>query len=45
MQKRIGLRVLLRNKAKSLYARHGFLVTGQDDTHYLMEWRSREPST
>jgi len=44
LQKRIALRVLLQNRAKSLYARHGFLVTGQDDTHYLMEWRPREAS-
>jgi len=42
LQKRIALRVLLQNRAKSLYARHGFLVTGQDDTHYLMEWRIPE---
>jgi len=44
LQKRIALRVLLQNRAKSLYARHGFLLTGQDDTHCLMEWRPRETS-
>jgi GNAT superfamily N-acetyltransferase len=34
----IRLRVLLENRARTLYARHGFVVTGQTETHYLMEW-------
>jgi GNAT superfamily N-acetyltransferase len=38
-QQRITLRVLLQNRARSLYERHGFVTTGQTETHYLMEWR------
>jgi ribosomal protein S18 acetylase RimI-like enzyme len=38
-QQSIALRVLFENRAISLYARHGFVVTGQTDTHYLMERR------
>jgi GNAT superfamily N-acetyltransferase len=34
----IRLRVLLQNRARTLYERHGFIVTGQTETHYLMEW-------
>jgi GNAT superfamily N-acetyltransferase len=34
----IRLRVLLENRALALYVRHGFIVTGQTDTHYLLEW-------
>lgn len=37
--KHVSLRVLLQNRARSLYERHGFLTTGQTETHYLMEWR------
>lgn len=36
----IRLRVLLQNRALALYQRHGFTVTGQTETHYLM---AREP--
>ncbi len=39
VHKPVALRVLLRNRARSLYERHGFVTTGQTDTHYLMEWR------
>jgi GNAT superfamily N-acetyltransferase len=38
--KPVALRVLLQNRARSLYERHGFVTTGQTETHYLMEWRS-----
>jgi GNAT superfamily N-acetyltransferase len=34
----IRLRVLLENRARTLYVRHGFIVSGQTETHYLMEW-------
>jgi ribosomal protein S18 acetylase RimI-like enzyme len=34
----ITLRVLLENRARALYERHGFVVGGRTDTHYLMEW-------
>lgn len=37
---RILLRVLLQSRARSLYERHGFAMTGQTETHYLMEWRT-----
>jgi ribosomal protein S18 acetylase RimI-like enzyme len=35
----IRLRVLRENRARALYQRKGFVVTGENDTHYLMEWR------
>jgi ribosomal protein S18 acetylase RimI-like enzyme len=35
------LRVLLENRARDLYARHGFVITGRTDTHYSME---RQPT-
>jgi ribosomal protein S18 acetylase RimI-like enzyme len=38
--KPVSLRVLLHNRARELYERHGFVITGQTETHYLMEWRS-----
>ena len=44
-QRPIALRVLLENRAQSLYARHGFSISGRTDTHYLMEWQPSEPST
>jgi GNAT superfamily N-acetyltransferase len=34
----IRLRVLRENRARLLYERKGFAVTGETDTHYLMEW-------
>ena len=34
----VRLRCLKWNPALSLYKRHGFEVTGDTDTHYLMEW-------
>jgi len=37
-RKAIALRVLHQNRARSLYERHGFVVTGQTETHYLMAW-------
>jgi len=38
-RKPVALRVLLQNRARSLYERHGFVTTGQTETHYLMQWR------
>lgn len=37
----IRLRVLLQNRALELYRRHGFIVTGETETHYLMTWEPR----
>lgn len=37
----IRLRVLLQNRALALYQRHGFTVTGETETHYLMAWEPR----
>jgi ribosomal protein S18 acetylase RimI-like enzyme len=39
LDKPVRLRVLLENRARSLYERHGFAIVGQTDTHYLMEWK------
>jgi GNAT superfamily N-acetyltransferase len=39
LQKPIGLRVLRASRARALYERHGFVVTEQNQTHYLMEWK------
>lgn len=39
----IRLRVLQQNRARSLYERHGFTVTGETETHYLMQSTRREP--
>jgi GNAT superfamily N-acetyltransferase len=44
-QRSIALRVLLENRARSLYARHGFVISGRTETHYLMEWHADEAST
>ena len=33
----VKLQVLFKNRAKALYERLGFVVTGETDTHYLME--------
>lgn len=41
-RKPVSLRVLLQNRARELYGRHGFLVTGTTETHYLMEWRASD---
>ena len=38
LEKPIGLRVLFENRARALYERYGFVVIGQTETHYLMEW-------
>ena len=38
--KNLRLRVLLLNRAKSLYARLGFVEIGRDKTHYYMEYRT-----
>jgi GNAT superfamily N-acetyltransferase len=32
----LSLRVLRQNRARYLYLRHGFVITGQTETHYLM---------
>jgi GNAT superfamily N-acetyltransferase len=45
LRRPIALRVLLENRARSLYLRHGFVTTGQTDTHYLMEWSPHEDPT
>jgi GNAT superfamily N-acetyltransferase len=39
LHKPIGLRVLEASRARALYERHGFVVTEQTQTHYLMEWK------
>ena len=33
----VRLRVLRQNRARKLYERHGFEVTGETETHYLLE--------
>lgn len=39
----LRLRVLHENhRARRLYERHGFVVTGTIPTHYLMEWRAND---
>ena len=39
LQKPIDLRVLHASRARSLYERHGFVVTEQTPTHYVMKWQ------
>jgi len=34
----VTLKVIKWNPARTLYARHGFAVTGETETHYLMRW-------
>ncbi|MDQ2745250.1 MAG: GNAT family N-acetyltransferase [Chloroflexota bacterium] len=34
----VGLRVIVSNRARMLYGRLGFVVTGQSDTHYYLHW-------
>ena len=34
----LALRVNLRNRARLLYKRLGFVITGQSDTHYYLRW-------
>jgi GNAT superfamily N-acetyltransferase len=36
LDKPLSLRVLRENRARYLYLRHGFVITGETDTHYLM---------
>jgi len=36
----LRLRVLQQNRARQLYERHGFAVTGETETHFLMECRT-----
>jgi len=36
----LSLHVLRPNPARRLYERLGFRVTGEDEAHYLMQWRS-----
>ena len=36
----VHLRVLRQNRARALYERHGFAVTGDTETHYLMSTRN-----
>jgi ribosomal protein S18 acetylase RimI-like enzyme len=38
----IHLRVLHANRAKELYARRGFRLTGQTETHMLMSWSASQ---
>lgn len=40
LRKPLRLRVLLLNRAKSLYERLGFVETGRDETHYYMEYHT-----
>ena len=41
----VQLRVLHENhRARQLYERHGFVVTGTIATHYLMQWADRNAS-
>ena len=35
----VTLKVIKWNPARSLYERHGFAVTGETETHYLMRWQ------
>jgi ribosomal protein S18 acetylase RimI-like enzyme len=44
-QQFIALRVLFENRARSLYTRLGFVISGRTETHYLMEWHPAKPST
>lgn len=37
MGKAVQLRVLKQNRARGLYERHGFVVTGMTEAHYTME--------
>jgi len=34
----LALRVILSNRARLLYERLGFVITGQSDTHYYLRW-------
>ena len=34
----VTLKVIKWNPARTLYERHGFLTTGETETHYLMRW-------
>jgi ribosomal protein S18 acetylase RimI-like enzyme len=34
----VRLQVLRENRARNLYERLGFIVTGKTETHYLMKW-------
>ena len=36
LERPLGLQVLRENRAKGLYERHGFVVIGETETHYLM---------
>jgi len=36
----VALRVISSNRARMLYERLGFVITGQSDTHYYMRWSS-----
>lgn len=40
----VGLQVIIGNRAKDLYERHGFEVRGQTDTHFQMRWAFEPPS-
>ena len=40
----VRLRVYKVNaRARAFYERHGFVCTGEDDVHHLMEWRNSMP--
>lgn len=34
----ISLNVFLKNPAKALYLRHGFIITGENELEYAMQW-------
>ncbi len=34
----VALRVIVSNRARLLYERLGFVITGQSDTHYYLRW-------
>lgn len=37
----VTLKVIKWNPARTLYERHGFVATGETETHYLMRWDGR----
>ena len=39
----LTLRVLTSNRARELYERLGFLLTGETETHYQMRWSASHP--
>lgn len=41
----VALRVIVSNRARMLYERLGFVITGQSDTHYHLRWSPELPLT